>query len=412
MKQLFLLLISFCIALGKVQAQDFQYNFQATQVKFSGAGSIAILEDSLATVYSTAHWRNTGLREPAGFASGSKMSATANFEFYCTKAPDSICIRGLGNDTINFPLQTVALTPGSGLFTCTYPISPASKAFPAGIVNYYAPFNITWQISFDKGLTWLNADTTDHKIYVTKSAPMAQTTNFKYFHTLLELSCKNAIGQTTDTGIISSCWSEFLDHVVLNYKGDSLFYYKTFNTPYTTLPNLLRYRNAECYTFAQLFLSLIKIQGVVLSNNYVYITPRNDSAFRGTTKGIINRFLVKNWKLGSKSDSSACPSFPYRNTYSGSYITPTGYVFTTADVNDQKGIDGQCNPNPSSFFNNHQISKIGGIYYDACYGVTFKALTDIKTSAFDGWGVSFSSGTYNFTTDMSKTDLAETITTF
>ncbi|WP_344821713.1 hypothetical protein [Rurimicrobium arvi] len=410
MRRLYSLLLVCACAMGtKGLAQDFQYRFETTEVKFSGPGSIAIREDSLQTVYSTAHWRNTGLREPAGFVSGTTMYANAQFRFNCSVAPDSLTIRGLGNDTINFPPQTVALSAAAGYFTCTYPPAPASKMFTAGIVNYYAPFSIYWEISFDRGASWFRADTTDHKIYVTRSMPLAETANFKYFHTLLELSCKNAKGERTDTGIIKKCWNEFTDQIVLNYKGDSLHYYKTFNTSNTTLPLLLKYRNAQCYTFAQLFASLMKMQGVTRTNNYVYITPKTISAPCG---GTINRFLVKNWKFSSKSDSAACPSFPYRNTYSGSYITATGYVFTTADVTDQSGVDGQCNKNPSSFFNNHQITKFDGVYYDACYGMTFSSLSDIKTRAFDGWGVQRSAGSYNFTNDMSLDDLSETISTF
>lgn len=407
MKNTLLILLCFLTSFNIAQAQDFQYSFRATEVKFSGAGSIAIKHDSLATTYSTAHWRNTGLREPAGWVSGNAMNATANFEFQCSKAPDSITVRGLGTDTINLPAKTVKLLPATGVFTCTYPVSAATKLFPAGVVNYYAPFVIYWEISFDKGLTWYRADTTDHKVYVTKSAPMAETTNFKYFHTVLELSCKNAKGQTTDTGIISKCWSEFTDQIVLNYRGDSLHYYKNYVTSNTVLPLLLKYRTAQCYTFAQLFAALIKVQGVNRTNNYVYITPKTATSPCG---GTINRFLVKNWKFLTKSDSSGCPSFPYKNV--GTTLTTSGYTYTSADVIDQNGIDGSCNKNPSSFFNNHQITKYDGIYYDACYGVKFNLLTDIKTAAFDAWGVQLSSGTWNFTNDMSKADLAESITTW
>jgi hypothetical protein len=410
MKQVYTLLLALTIGNSlKAAAQDFSYDFRATEIKFSGAGSIAIREDSLQTVYNTAHWRNTGLREPAGFVSGTTMAATGQFRFNCSVAPDSITIRGLGTDTINFPAKTVALTAGAGFYTCSYPTSPASKLFPAGVVNYYGPMTIYWEISFDKGASWYRGDTTQHKVYVTKSTPNAETTNFKYFHTLLELSCKNAKGESTDTGIRKKCWAEFTDQIVLNYKGDSLHYYKTFNTSNTNLPSLLRYRNAQCYTFAQLFASLLKIQGITKTNNYVYITPK---AITSPCGGTINRFLVKNWKFGTKSDSSACPSFPYKNTYSGSYITATGYVFTTADATDQSGVDGQCNKNPSSFFNNHQITKFDGVYYDACYGMSFSSLSDIKTRAFDAWGVQRVANSYNFTTDMSQADLAETISTF
>ncbi|HTN16557.1 MAG TPA: hypothetical protein VL092_02675 [Chitinophagaceae bacterium] len=392
-----------------VPAQDFSYAVQVTQVQFSGSGAIPVREDSLGNLYGPVHWRNTGLRVPAAFISGSTMNVTAIFLFNCVKAPDSIVIRGFGADTIDFPARTVALSSAGGTYTCTYPVSAASKAFRPGFVNYYAPFTIRWEISMDKGVKWLSAATTDHKVYVTRGTPSPEMTAFKYYHTVLELSCKNAKGQSTDTGIISKCWSEFTDQVVLNHKGDSLHYYKTFNTSNTNLPALLRYRNAQCYTFAQLFAALIKIQGISRTNNYVYITPQSKSSPCG---GTINRFLVKNWNFGTKSDAVSCPSFPYRNTYSGTYLTPTGYVFTSADVSDQSGVSGQCNKNPSSFFNNHQITKFDGVYYDACYGMKFSSLADIKTRAFDAWAVQLSPGTYNFTSDMTQCDLIEIISTF
>ncbi|HLC82608.1 MAG TPA: hypothetical protein VJI69_02180, partial [Bacteroidia bacterium] len=68
-----------------------------------------------------------------------------------------------------------------------------------------------------------------------------------------------------------------------------------------------------------------------------------------------------------------------------------------------------------SYFNNHQIAKIDGVYYDACYGVTFPTLVSIKTAAFSGWSFRYSaSGTTNcfFTNNMTLSDLSESISTF
>lgn len=249
-------------------------------------------------------------------------------------------------------------------------------------------------------------------MYVTRGAPQAESGSYKWFQTVFDLSCRNAQYETTDTGIISKVWNEFVDHVVLNYKDDSLFYYKIMNSPWTSLGNLLKYKDAECYTFAQLFLASIKIQGVVRTNNYVYITPINNIVCGNT----VNRFIVKNWTFGTPSASAECPSFPYKNTYTTLLPPPwDAYNFVTEDVSDQPGIYGSCNIRPASYFNNHQIAKIDGVYYDACYGVTFNVLTDIKGAAFDGWGYRYtSSGTTHalFTDDMSLSDLSETITTF
>jgi hypothetical protein len=214
-----------------------------------------------------------------------------------------------------------------------------------------------------------------------------------------------------DTAIISHVWTEFLDHVVLNYNGDSLFYYKIMNSPNVTLSSLLKFRDAECYTFAQLFLAAIKIQGVVRTNQYVYITPINNTVCGHT----VNRFLVKDWNFGTASAAGTCPQFPWKNTYNTLLPAPyNAYSFVTADVTDMTGIPGSCTANPSSYFNNHQIVKLDGLYYDACYGATFPNLGAIKYAAFSGWSYRIT-GTPTqcfFTNDMTQSDLSETISTW
>ncbi len=184
------------------------------------------------------------------------------------------------------------------------------------------------------------------------------------------------------------------------------------NSPNVTLGSLLKTHDAECYTFAQLFLSLIKIQGIVRTNNYIYITPDNSTVCNGNA---VNRFIVKEWIFDTPTGS--CPDFPYENTYTTLLPAPyTAYKFTKADVKDGIGIPGSCTKNPASYFNNHQIAKIDGVYYDPCYGVTFNKLSDIKTAAFSGWSYRIIdiSGTTRcyFTKNMSLADLTESIETF
>jgi hypothetical protein len=410
MRYLFTLLVLFCC--GSAGAQNFSYSFRAEKVTFSGAGYINIRNDSGVT-YTGAHWLAAGTRKPVGYISGNVLTVAADFSYSCANAPDSVTLRGLGTDTIDFPALTVPVSStGAGSFAFSYPATPAVKGFAPGIVDYYAPFLIRWQVSMDKGLSWLPMDTTDHKVYVTKGMPMGENPNFRYFHTVLELSCRNAKGKSADTGIIKACWNEFTDQIVLNHNGDRLQYYNTYNTSSTNLPALMRTRDAQCYTFAQLFLALLKIQGIVRTNNYVFI----ESTYPAYSCGTVNRFLVKNWKFGKKSDSLACPDFPYKNTYTSAFVAGGTYSWVSADVTDLAGVPGQCNVNPASFFNNHQVVKLDGVYYDACYGLTFSSLTDIKTRAFDGWGIYKNLGggslICNFSPDISKADLQESISTY
>lgn len=410
MRHLFTL-IACCTGLA-LQAQNFSYSFRAEKVTFSGAGYISIKQDSLSVAYSGPHWQSSGTRLPVAYVSGNAITAAADFSYSCATAPDSLMVRGFGSDTMDFAPKTVPVSPAAGRYAFSYPATGASRAFVPGVVNYYAPFLIRWEVSVDKGATWLPMDTTDHKVYVTKDVPMSENANFRHFHTVLELSCKNAKGQSDDGDIIRTCWEEFTDQEVLNYKGDSLHYYRTYNTPSTNLPALLRTRNAQCYSFAQLFLALLKIQGIARTNNYVFI----ESDYPAYSCGTVNRFLVKNWRFGKKSDSLACPDFPYRNNYTSAFASGSSYTWISADVNDQRGVVGQGSPNPASFFNNHQVVKLDGVYYDPCYGLTFSSLTDIKTKAFDGWGIYKNLGggslSCNFTTDISKADLQETVSTY
>jgi hypothetical protein len=413
-KALLLFLISFILSKTQGFAQDFTYsNIAIVNATYSG-GNLNIRRDDGTGIYGTPQWVTaTSTKFPVAYVSGNAPRVAASFTITCGTVPDSIYVRGNASDSISFAATKVAVASSvTSTHTFNYPATTGSHVFTVSVVRFFKPFNINWEVSLDGGITWKPVGTTANTLYVTRSAPQAETTEYKWFHTVFDLSCRNAQYQSADTAIISHVWHEFLDHVVLNYNDDSLFYYKTMNSPNVTLSTLLKYRDAECYTFAQLFLSSIKIQGVVRTNNYVYITPINNTVCGNT----VNRFIVKNWAFGTPSASGTCAAFPYKNTYTTLLPPPyTAYTFTYADVTDQPGIPGSCTINPSSYFNNHQIAKIDGVYYDACYGATFATLGAIKYAAFSGWSYRITTGgttTCYFTSDLTQSDLSETITTY
>jgi hypothetical protein len=401
----------FCSA--SLLAQDFVYsNLSIVSLTFSG-GNLTIRRDDGTGAYTAPQWTTAAVKSPVAYVSGNAPKVAGVFTIDCPNVPDSVYLRGNASDAITFAATKVQVLPSAGtVHNINYPATTGSHVFSSGIVRFFKPFAIAWEISFDNGTTWKPVGTTNNTLYVTRSAPQPETSEFKYFHTVYDLSCRNAQGMSLDTAIISHVWSEFLDHVVLNCDDDSLFYYKTMNSPNVNLAALLKYRDAECYTFAQLFLASIKIQGVVRTNQYVYITPINNTVCGHT----VNRFIVKNWTFGTPSAAGTCPQFPYKNTYTTLLPPPYDhYTFITADVTDATGIPGSCTANPSSYFNNHQITKIDGVYYDACYGATFPNLAAIKYAAFDGWSYRITTTSpiqCFFTTDMTQSDLSETITTW
>jgi hypothetical protein len=391
--------------------QNFNYtNVALKTVTFSDA--LSIQKDDGTGAYASPQWNSgSSAQAPVAYVSGKAPTVSSTFSLTCSTAPDYVWIKGMGPESIEFPSTKVAVGTTS-THTITYPSTAGSKPFTKSIVRFFKPFTINWQISFDNGTTWKSVGISANTLYVTMTTPQSASGSFKWYHTVFDISCRNAQTKSAETDIISSVWSEFTDHVVLNWNDDSLFYYKTMNSPNVTLGSLLKYRDAECYTFAQLFLSLIKIQGIVRTNNYIYIEADGSSVCNGYQ---VDRFLVKDWIFGTPSGS--CQDFPYENTYTTLLPSPyTAYKFTKADVKDGAGIPGSCTKNPASFFNNHQISKIDGVYYDACYGATFSKITDIKTAAFSGWSCRYTdnSGVVHafITKDMSMADLDETVDTF
>ncbi|HLP12414.1 MAG TPA: hypothetical protein VK177_10820 [Flavobacteriales bacterium] len=396
-----------------VNSQNFTYsNVDLVSVTFSG-GNLTIKKDNGSGPYSTPQFTAAGNQFPVAYVSNNAPTVAASFTIDCANVPASIWVRGSGSDAMDFPATSVTLgSPSGTVYPFNYPATVGSHVFTDNIVRFFKPFTIEWEFSFD-GTTWYPAGTSTNTLYVVRDTPQSETSQFKWFHTVYDLSCRNAQYESTDTGIISHIWTEFLDHVVLNCDDDSLFYYKIMNSPNVTLASLLANKDAECYTFAQLFLAAIKIQGVVRTNNYVYVTPINNTVCSHT----VNRFIVKNWTFGTPSAAAECPEFPYKNTYTITTLPPpyTAYVWDTYDISDAVGIYGSCTKNPSSYFNNHQIVKLDGVYYDACYGVTFPNLAAIEGTAFDGYSYRYNVGiTYHalFTTDLTQSDLSETITTW
>lgn len=413
------LLFIFLFVSNHLGAQNFEYNIKINDISFSGDSIINIVDDSTWKTFTAPQWLKDSLSLPIGYVSGSRMELSARLNFNCSiNAPDSVWIRAFGDHSYNFPIRKSALISSGtlpGHYYIQYPLTKCDKKFDSLKVDFIDKLQLSWEASMD-GVNWFSADTSAHRVYVTKSKPMASNTYFNYYYTVIDLSCRNAKGAGSDSAIISHCWSEFTDQITLNYKGDSLFYYKTFNTPHTSVAALLRYRNAECFSFAQLFIAMLKIQGISITNNYIelYIRPTGSFCVTGSpaSMGYISTFMVKGWKFITKSDSAVCPNYPYTNTCDPFTYSKTGkYVWGKEDVQDAPGLAGQCNPNPASLFQRHQVVKIGGIYYDPSYGVTYTSLSDFRTKAIDGWAV-YSTTAYRMTNNVLAAEILELIKTW
>lgn len=399
-------------------AQNFTYpSIKIEDVSFTGK-NLTIQKDDGTGSYITPQWTSKAtIQSPVAYVSGIAPKVKASFTFKCDNStpPTSVYIRGKASDSIDFPSTKVDLVTSSGnAYTFKYPETEGSHVFKTEVVRYFNPFIIKWEVSFDNGTNWNTIGETENTLYVTFKTPQAETNLFKWFHTVFDLSCRNAKQMNTEKTIIAGIWNEFTDQVVLNYNGDSLFYYKKINTTNQTLALLLKYKDAQCYTFAQLFLGAIKIQGIVRTNNYVYIAGKSKSACGGN----IDRMLVNKWRFGTPSGGGACSAFPYKTVYNLSNLKTSGiaYKFISTDIKDEEGTLGSCTKNPASFFGNHQIALVDGVYYDASYGLSFPNLTELRDKEIAAWGIGTYQGldqvTAYFTNDLTKTEMGESITTY
>lgn len=405
------LLVS-CLTVSPSFGQNFIYNtIELENVMFSG-DTLKVLKDGLNMGYSGYHWSSTpGVFKPAAYTANTKPRVTAQFKWTCATAPDSVYIMGSGPSPYNFPAIKVPVQDAGSFKRMTYPATYSTSIFEVGKVQYFENFNIEWAISYN-GVDWSPIGESETELFVVKNIPMVPKTNFNHWHTVYYLSCKNAHGLSDEGDIIEALFTEFEDQMVLNHNDDTLRYYQNMASSNVTLPSLLLNKDAQCFTFAQLFLAMIKIQGIVRTNNYLNITPINNTV----CGKIVNRFIVKNWTPTGLMTSS-CPSFPYLNTYVGSLFNPAlnAYNFSYTEMADADGIPGPANINPSSYFNNHQIAHVDGVFYDACYGVKYNTLADYTANSINGWSYRVTTGSTNdcyFTTDLSLSSFSESYTTF
>lgn len=414
MKKNWLFIAMMGLIVAPVSAQNFEYS-SGKVIDLDFNGDLTVRRDDGTGPYDGSDYyydaSGAAVSQPVAYVSGNKMSVDVQLSYDCDHAPDSLFIRAWGPDSFEFLPAAAYLSGSPGSFVFTRNDYEINVPFTPNQVGYFRPFVLHWEYSLD-GVYWFSADSTANTVWVVKDNPMSETSNFRYWETVYEISCKNAVGMSTEGDIIDAVWSEYLDHVVLNYNGDSLFYYKDMGSPNVTLASLLKYRDAECFTFTQLFLATMKIQGISKTGNYLNITP-NTVTKCGRT---VNRFLVKSWTFGTPSATTECPDLPYKNKYT-SLLNPahTAYAFTSADVTDATGLPGMCNPNPSSYFNNHQIAYVNGMYYDPNLGVAYPTLEAYTAAGIDAWSARYNSGGQThalFTPDLSITSFSTYYTTY
>lgn len=419
----------FCSALIFAQSSDFEYVYCVKEVHFSGINNtryIPIKKDDNSAFYMAPHFVQENItceageagtittQHPIAYVSGTHAKVKAKFETNCTVP---LYIRGIGpkigegedaQELIFFDNETY--TPVGGMVETGEIVADIPFAFEK--VKYWENFTIKWQMS-ESGAdnTWIDVDESKNAMYVTYKQPESISTNptvangdspegsgfwaqpklgYKWFHTLLKVSCAAADRLTTDEAIIDAIWQELQTlSIVAADNNTPLFYYNAWTCVSTNTAKLLQTNDGQCGSWAHFFIDLLKIQNInhsTVEDDFVHFSPNFTSL----------GFFVNNWSasIGPLTDlwASVYPEFKYviipkPDFWEGN--TNTGYYYsdlTDETETDADGIPGQGpNMNPKSIFTNHQITQIRGELKDPSYGAEFSSLQDIEDTSIFGY---------------------------
>ncbi len=190
--------------------------------------------------------------------------------------------------------------------------------------------------------------------------------------------------QNTPDKVIEKVFGEFTDQTVKHKPKDGfnniddtqMTYYADYTTLKTQTSDLLTTGDGQCSAWAKLFIDALRTHKINEQDEYIEFYGPNTSTEYG--------FFVKNWTF-TGTGRSGNTQWPYLNVPNFPFPDSTSYPWKFAEVTDNAGIAGQGTSNPASLFNNHQIVKLKGKYYDPSYGSTFTSLSDIENNAIEGY---------------------------
>ncbi|MDR0933316.1 MAG: hypothetical protein LBM70_09915 [Victivallales bacterium] len=316
--------------------------------------------------------------QPVAYQSTAIMDASAVFRPDCRNSADTDFISAYD---VEAAVKKVRFTPYSfwssnnwstpvALNMGNTSVTAASAFKSAAEVGYDDGFELAWEVGFgeagtaDANLSW-ERSYSEHELYLTYNAAISS------YETVFHISCTNADGDTNANQIVSSIWSEFSDINVKRKGGVTLTYYHSYLTNVTSVGGLLAGTDGQCGSWADFFQTALSIHGI--DSDYILFTPL---PFAG------QGFIVKTWSF-SGSGTSGNTDFPYMNAIpaNGIILGSSQYNWgTPEEVSYTSGTAGQNNSKPASLFNNHQIIRYGGVYYDPSYGIQHNSLQSIDDS--------------------------------
>jgi len=268
--------------------------------------------------------------------------------------------------------------------------------------------DLSWDVSFDGGASYKNAGTSSNDVYLTLNDPAVSP----LYNTVVHIGSSEADGETEKLEVLKAIRALFETLNVDTVGGKDLHYYKTYTCNDTSTAKLLETGNGTCSSWANLFIQVVKAQGIVEQNNWIVLEMENPTDFIG--------FLVKDWSfdgLGTAAQVLDIPAGhpfnaviaanPYINVFKDDILPQGGftnadddaYEWIHDDVSDLPGVPGQSTSNPASIFAAHVVVQYdfgnGLEWFDPSYGTKYqganlaaraKAFEDNAIDGFYGTG--------------------------
>jgi hypothetical protein len=382
-------------------SQNFSNQVKVDEVDFLApvgmdAYKISILRDYFPNpLINEIAWKYPDNQTPVAFYSGTSARVIAKF----IGCEGVTWAKGDGPGNYDPPVMPITSSTYTGVL----------PAFTPNKVDFYEPFEITWYISRSETGPWIEVGKSQNPLYITYG--QVPVGNFSFFHSLIYYGCKNAKGLTSPNDIVDNMYIQTFSSLVLprrdNPTKPAMSYWAWPETPGQPQPvvecfsaqNLLKWENGRCSAWSEFFRLMIELQGIngavsaevkyslnqaIVNKFSIDVQDFFEFEAINVIPELVGQILVNDWNIVS--------TYFYTHDYEWTPIgTPSPVTIANGNILNNAaltGVPAQGNENPESTFNNHDIIKYNGKYYDPSYGTSIKNSKDEwENGALSGFGL-------------------------
>jgi hypothetical protein len=308
------------------------------------SGNTVVNKDTIAD-FPKPEWQNGRAEQsPVSYARNTKVVFDAVFKVTTAPCrPEKVDVKGaatFGSVSLEW-VGNVTVSPGDSQATLTL----TSNNPLANEVGIFEVSDISWQMN-PGGTGWASAGTTRNVMYVTLGAASG-TPNY---WTLLDISCRAAAGETSESGLITKVFTGFTGRAIKRKRdGNDLTYWNPRSTCTATNTQLLLASAngaGQCGSWAECLIDTYKVHGVTSGEKILIVHTVSDWT------GSQVSFMVKNWIINH-------PPASIKDDYTHNI-----------PLECKPGVNhpGQNNPTPPEAFYNHFIVRAIGKFWDPSYG--------------------------------------------